>query len=469
VSGKLATAIQNACEIYRVIVLEKSGTEVLLAPNGDRFALPAVNIPRGQRVAENLTAAVNTDWGEEVVCLVEPDVSASANTTGTHYQAAEHWRTSSRPKVPTQWVPLSALSHDSLTGSSDYLAIQQSIALCRAEGKESTSGPFARLGWFKELREWVETVIEPMGFHLNGNVRQLNASPSFSLVRFETDGPALWFKAVGEPNQKEFLITCTLAQLFPNTIPGVLAARPEWYGWLTREAAGKLLGEVREDALWQRAAAGLAELQIDSIDHGARILGTGARDLGTAELSKLIQPFMESMAQLMERQTKVPPATLDHDELLLLGDRIHSALDALEALGIPETLGHLDFNPGNIIVSPSRCTFLDWAEAYVGNPFFSLEYLREHLRRKNGTDSAAETKLVEAYCAQWEHVVPPGAVAEGLELAPLLAVFAYAAGSNAWEDTERSQPATAEYLRSLTRRMSREASELADRRSLCLC
>jgi ABC-type bacteriocin/lantibiotic exporter with double-glycine peptidase domain len=32
---------------------------------------------------------------------------------------------------------------------------------------------------------------------------------SFSLIRFETDGLALWFKAVGEPNQKEFGITCT--------------------------------------------------------------------------------------------------------------------------------------------------------------------------------------------------------------------------------------------------------------------
>jgi aminoglycoside phosphotransferase (APT) family kinase protein len=210
-------------------------------------------------------------------------------------------------------------------------------------------------------------------------------------------------------------------------------------------------------------------LQIDSIDHGARILGAGARDLGAAELSKLIRPFMESMAELMKRQTKVPPGALGHEELLLLGDRIQSALDALEALGIPETLGHLDLNPGNIVVSSSRCAFLDWAEAYVGNPFFSFEYLLEHLRRTNGTDSAVETKLVESYCAQWEHAVSPSVVAEGLALAPLMAVFAYAAGSNAWEDVERlEEPATAGYFRSLTRRMHRETTELADQRSLCL-
>jgi len=466
----LATAGKNECETYRVIVLGQNGTEVLVAPNGDRSALPSVNIPRWQRVAENLTAAIMTDWGEEVVCLFEPDASASTNATGIRYEATEHWSVSGKPKMPTQWVPVSALSHDSLIGASDYLAIQQSIAQCGAEGKRSPSGPFARLGWFKELSEWVETVIEPLGFHLNGNVRQLNASPSFSLLRFETDGPALWFKAVGKPNQKESLITCTLAQLFPNYLPGVLAAQPDWNGWLTREAAGKLLCQVQEGALWKRAASALADLQIESFDHVARILGAGARDLGVATLSKLIQPFIESITELMQRQTKMPPAALGRQELLLLGERIQGALDSLEALGIPDTLGHLDLNPGNIVVSPTRCAFLDWAEAYVGNAFFSLQYLLEHLRRTIGTDSAVEAKLVQSYCAQWEVLVPRGAVSEALALAPLLAIFAYAAGSDAWEDRERlEKPATAGYLRSLTRRMNREANELADRRSLCKC
>ncbi len=42
----MATAEQNECETYRVIMLGRSGTEVLLVPDGDRFALPSVEIPR---------------------------------------------------------------------------------------------------------------------------------------------------------------------------------------------------------------------------------------------------------------------------------------------------------------------------------------------------------------------------------------------------------------------------------------
>jgi len=469
VSGKLTTPEQTDCETYRVVVLGQSGTEVLVVPDGDRIALPSVNIPRWQRVAENLTAAVKTDWGEEVVCLFEPDASASTDATGIHYQAAEHWRVSGNPKMPTQWAPLSALSHDSPIGASDYLAIQQSIALCSAEGKESPAGPFARLGWFKELREWVETVIEPLGFHLSRNFRQVNASPSFSLARFETDGPTLWFKAVGEPNQREFAITCALAHLFPDYLPRVVAARPDWNGWLTREVAGKPLSEVQEPEIWERGAADLARLQIQSIDHGSEILRAGARDLGSAVLSKFIQPFMSVVARLMERQTKVPPPTLDRKDLSALAHSLDSALDAMDAIGTPETLGHLDLNPGNTIASENQCAFLDWAEACIGNPFFSLEYLLEHARCTFGPDSPVATELTAAYCAQWDGVVSPAAIADALAFAPLLAVFAYAAGNDVWKETERlEEPATAGYLRSLARRMHREASELADRRPLCL-
>ena len=226
---------------------------------------------------------------------------------------------------------------------------------------------------------------------------------------------------------------------------------------------------MQEDALWERAAAALAGLQIESIDHGARILAAGARDLGATALSKAHSAIHGDHGATDGTAIKSPASRSRPKELLLLGDRIQSALDALEALGIPETLGHLDLNPGNIVVSPNRCVFLDWVEAYVGNPFISFQYLLEHRRRTIGTDSAVEARLIESYCAQWEQIVSRAAVAEALALAPLLAVFAYAVGSNAWETAERLQePATAGYLRSLTRRMNREANQLEDRRSLCL-
>jgi hypothetical protein len=312
-------------------------------------------------------------------------------------------------------------------------------------------------------------VIEPLGFRLSGNFRQLNASPTFSLIRLETNGPALWFKAVGEPNQREFPITLTLAKLFPDCLPTILADRQDWNGWLTQEVEGTHLSETQEPALWEAAASALAELQIQSIRCADQIIAVGAHDLRVACLSQLVRPFMETMACLMSQQPKSPPPILSRAELALLGKQVQDAFEVLEDLNIPDSLGHLDLNPGNIVVSPSQCVFLDWAEACVGNPFINLQYLLEHLRRAIGTNSTMEARLIESYCTQWKPIVPSAVIAEVLSLAPLLAVFSYAAGTRVWQDAERLQdPGTAGYLRSLARRMHREANLLADRRPLCL-
>lgn len=465
----MVPVIEPEHESYRVIVLSPDGKEIFVVPDGNQFALPSVEIPRWKRVAENLTEAAKADWGEEVVCLFELDDLPGTHDAGIHYQAVEHWRTVGVPKIPTRWIPVEGPSKDSLISPDDYLAIQRSRLQCNGGGETSSVGPFAALGWFEEVRTWIEGVLEPLGFHLNGNFRQLNASPTFSLIRFETDGPAVWFKAVGEPNQREFPVTCVLSRLFPGHVPGVVATRPDWSAWLMREAVGTLLSEVQEETLWKKAAAALAQLQIDSSGHGAQILVAGARDVGVTALSRMVEPFVEAVTRLMERQTKIPPEPLNRKQLRVVGDRIQTALEALEALEIPETLGHLDLNPGNIVVSPERCVFLDWAEAYVGNPFFTFQYILEHHRRTVGVDSALEGRLVSTYCSRWEAVAPRIAIDDALRLTPLLAVFAYAAGSEVWSDEERMQdPASAGYLRSLARRMYREANVFSERSSICL-
>jgi hypothetical protein len=303
---------------------------------------------------------------------------------------------------------------------------------------------------------------------LTGKFQQLNASPSFSLIRFETNGPALWFKAVGEPNQREFAITLTLTRLFPLYVPCVLATRPEWNAWLTWDAEGELLSDIGETAPWRRVAADLADLQFDSIAKTTGILQSGARDLRIGALSKHLHGFVVVTQELMQRQTKSTPPVLDRERLQLLADRIAHALELLDRLQIPDALGHLDFNPGNVVVSSSRCAFLDWADAYVGNPFLTFEYLLEHFRRTHGTNSPQQSELVEVYGARWKEALSSEAIQEALAVAPLFAVFSYACGTGMLSDEKRLEDAEfAGYMRGLVRRMDREARALVDRSSKC--
>lgn len=431
--------------------------------------LPYVEIARWQRVAETLNAAFKIEWGAEVVCLFELPCNSVEHGGFIRYEAAEILRSTTKTEGSTQWVPISALGSDALNEGRDYTAIKRVIGTCTGEVETAPRGPFARIGWFCDLCSWIESVVRPMGVQLTGPFTQLNASPSFCLIRFETIGRGLWFKAVGEPNQREFAITCMLSRVFPSRVPHVLATRPECNGWLTYEAEGELLGDVRESRTWHRVAADLADLQINSCDRTPEILATGARDLRAEGLSKQIGHFVDTTQRLMEQQPKTPPPILDLKELRLLEDRIRAAFGVVQRINIPDSLGHLDFNPGNIVISSQGCVFLDWAEAYVGNPFLTFQYLREHFQRMYGKHSNEESHLVESYAAPWLRILSHDAVDAALAVSPLLAVVSYACGTGMLTDEERLKDAEfAGYLRGLARRMDREARVWADGSSKCI-
>src|SRR6202035_4217098 len=101
--------------------------------------------------------------------------------------------------------------------------------------------------------------------------------------------------------------------------------------------------------------------------------------------------------------------------------------EQLRSIDIPDALGHLDCNPGNIIVSPSGCTFLDWAEACVGNPFLTFQYLLEFFRQAIPNDPEAERSLIAAYTLRWESILDAEQIHNVLKLIPAPAAFAHGA------------------------------------------
>ncbi|MGB8733673.1 MAG: phosphotransferase, partial [Candidatus Sulfotelmatobacter sp.] len=386
---------------------------------------------------------------------------------GNHYAVMECWNEGER-KAETVWKPLRSLTSDSFQNKAEFQTLGQ--CLHELDGYEhDPSSPFAQRGWITGLAGWTADLIRPLDLELGSSIRQYNASPSFSLIRFETNGPAVWFKAVGEPNLREFPITLKLSELFPKSLPEILATKPEWCAWLAREIEGTNLGGSKEAALWIKAASGLAELQLDSISGADSILESGAHDVKTDTLLDSVDPFFEVVARLMEEQPRVPPQVLSREELSLLKLRLEDALTLLGDLRIPNALGHLDLNPCNVVVTADGCVFLDWAEAYVGNPFFSLEYLLQHFRREIGQDAVLESELVNAYRAPWRELLSGDITSEAQALAPLTGVFAYAAGTQAWKDENRLRDSKmSAYFRSLARRMNREAIQFVERRQGCL-
>ncbi len=453
----MVDAPQNTeADLYRIILFASGGAELLVLPENGRLRLPTLGIPKHQRVARNLTASMRCEWFQEAVCLFCLD--STPTSSEARYQVMESCEESPPHAAGSRWVSVSSLEESQFEEAADYAAVAKSFAACKEYAGGRTHGPFARLGWFAELIAWVHDEIRTEGLTLSGRFSQLNSSPTFSLVRFETNGPAVWFKAVGAPNVREFRISRNLARLLPRFVPRMLAVREDWNAWLSAEAEGTQPDQNSDLSSWTMVATALADLQIASLGNTLHLIDAGCRDVRACTLGRLVDPFFEVMAELMDRQTKDSPAPLSRKELTALGAQLKDAVSRYQDLEIHNTLGHLDFNPGNIIASEGRCVFLDWAEAYAGPPFLTFEYLREHLRRLRHQDSSCEAALVDAYSRNWQCFLSPAKITGALALSPLLAVFAYAASGAAWRDeTRRCDQPTAGYLRSLTRRVKREA------------
>jgi Ser/Thr protein kinase RdoA (MazF antagonist) len=308
---------------------------------------------------------------------------------------------------------------------------------------------------------WVAQQLEPLGLALAPGFEQFTASPTSSLVRMETTGAPVWFKSTGEINRNELPISIALYRLFPDYVPRILAIHPIWNGWLSEEVQGQTLARQGDPDTWAVAAMTLAELQIASLHKIDELLKSRCKDLRWGALARQIRPFLACMSELMGAQTSERSRALNDSQLGFLGDCLKKAFGGLKRCGIPDTLGHLDPNPGNVLVcSPDVC-FLDWAEACVSHPFVTFEFLCQHTRRRFVGDPTAIETLTRGYLKPWRRMFHPQALASAMALIPVVAVFVYALADNRWSSPDTSQNHTlAGYFRSLTRKAYRQATQI---------
>ncbi len=454
-------------DTYRLLITRRAGSEILVG-NGPAWSLPRTEIPSRQRPAEQLTAAIRKSFELETYCLFVPSpFSSPRSASSADYAVMESVKQSGPAPAGTYWMAAGALDH--CRDSKETEAIKEALRELNSYATGEKPGPFGKAGWLRELFQWAEEQVAPLGIRLTGNFRQLNASPEFSLIRLETNSVALWFKATGKPNEHELAVALSLARLFPRYVPRVLGIHSAWNGWLSAEASGIQLDEIAECSAWERAAESLTELQISSIGKCSELLEGKCKDLRLAELAELIDPFLACMGDLMAAQEKRPPTPLAKSELTSLREGLVEACELLESFHVPDTVGHVDFNPGNILVSADRCVFLDWAEGCVSHPFVTFEYLRQYVERSGVQEPAASERITAAYLRAWQAFFSPEDLRRAMAIIPLIAVFAYAVAGDAWRSPETHRDfASAGYLRSLTRRMYREAIQVAERSAPCL-
>jgi hypothetical protein len=449
-------------QAWRLIVLRRDASELLVFRSVSEYLMPEVDIPTHSRVAPALNAEIKKLWNVEAYSLHPLPADSQRNDNITpRYHIVEALQNEAVPPEGALWISLRDALDSRLLNSEDSAALLAWLDHLTRKHSNSGTRPFEKPGWFSWLKDWVQYSIRPCKLVLTGPFQQLNASSSFSLIRFETNGAPVWFKAVGEPNEREFSITVALSQVLSPYTPHVLATYPPWNAWLTLEARGLRLAQTESVLAWINAARDLAQMQVMSIDMDKEIEGCGFRDLRIDRLLVEIEPFFTCLAHLMSLQTSTQPSRLYLEELRQLEIATREALLQAQEAGVPKTVGHLDLNPENIVALPESTVFLDWAEGSIGYPFFSFAHLLEHFRRSFDGSGDCEAQLIEAYAGVWNTQQTFKHFRDTLALSAFLAVFAHAVSTDPWRDVTKLRELHLDgYYRSLARRMKRYRDRL---------
>ncbi len=454
--------IDNGRERWRAIVLHCEPSQVLLVESNGGFSLPSVEIPRGSRIAQELNAQLKSLWNVDAFSLYPFRAGAPVNGTSvSRCHVVETVRREAPLVHSARWLPAAALPDLGFADAVDAATIRDWLANCSSTDSDGADMPIGSPGSLARIRAWVQQALLGSGLKLGEKFVQFNASKGFSLVRFETDPDAVWFKAVDEPNTREFRLTVALSNLFPNYTSPILATKPLWNAWLAPNVPGIALSHRQDIAAWSATARDLATLQVASIAATENILKCGARDVRNEALLECVGPFFQLLRELMDRQTNPAPARLSPEELVQLESHTRTALCELRGQHAPDSLGHLDLNPDNVITLRDRAVFLDWAEACVGHPFLSFAYLLEHSRTHFPDGAHHHRQLIEAYGGIWESRDRISNGERYLCLAVFLAIFVHAVSTDIWRDSARMDKLRlAGYYRSLARRMKLYADRI---------
>jgi aminoglycoside phosphotransferase (APT) family kinase protein len=136
----------------------------------------------------------------------------------------------------------------------------------------------------------------------------------------------------------------------------------------------------------------LCDLQASSIDAVPELLELGAADWRAAQLPALAEAALTRTGDQLDAQTAVACRRLV--------EGLPERFDALEACGVPDTLVHGDFHPGNLRGDGTRLVLLDWGDCGVGHPLLDRAAF---LDRIPGGQRAA---VVSGWDDAWRSVVP---------------------------------------------------------------
>jgi hypothetical protein len=245
--------------------------------------------------------------------------------------------------------------------------------------------------WLARAVGWVDDRLGDLGLARSGAVEQPHVRPWATVLRIPTGAGPVWFKAT--TFAYEAGIVERLAARRPEVVPPLLAADPA-AGWMLMADGGESLRTVtaREGSLdrWLDVLPRYADLQLTLAGDVPGLLALGVPDRRAATLPAAYEQLMDEI-DAEPRFRAAAPMVAD-----LAGE--------LSAFGLPEVLQHDDLHDGQVFVRDGRHLILDWGDACVSHPFFTLSVTLEGQLAwglDDVEDSVDTAPFRDAYLAPW--------------------------------------------------------------------
>jgi hypothetical protein len=217
---------------------------------------------------------------------------------------------------------------------------------------------WARPGGIATIVEWADTTLAAAGRPRNGPAVQVKTWNLSSILRLPTTDGDVWCKSVPPFFAHEPTVMAIVAEEDPSLVPPVLA---------TDYAGSTLIADVPGKDQWGALAPRLIEMV-------RRLVALQARsrigDLLAAGVPDWRAPALTSKVDAVLRRARLPEDELT--ALRALAADLPRRFARLAACGLPETLVHGDFHPGNWRLGAGGLVLLDWGDSGVGHPLLDL-------------------------------------------------------------------------------------------------
>ena len=274
--------------------------------------------------------------------------------------------------------------------------------------------PWARIDGLKELLAWASDALAAAGRPVTGPVEQRRTWNLAGLFRLPTASGPVWLKAAPPFATDEAAVIAVLGQVDPGLVPTVVAAGERRFllDDLPGEDGWHVTPEVFTRAVDRFVAAQVALAHRPS----------GLPDRRTPVITGMVRRLLADLPGLTAEERA---AATD-----LVG-----RWEALDDCGLPDTIVHGDFHPGNWRCAGGRPAVLDFADAHFGNPV--LDGLRAGEFLPEARRPLAVRAWVDAWTARWPGADPARALAVAAPLGRLVYAVRYQEFLDGIEPSER--------------------------------